>query len=314
MLTPEQQKLLSIMEEDSFSAEDFFQPSKVLWESMSNIFSKYLNEEGIHDIQSQKFNNYFSLLDTEASNKHYFKCSLWLFYNYLKQQDTFGLLKKSNALLPNNSSLYYDPQTINGRPKDYDNKILTWDYLISLNTLINIAEYYPQIVNEPCVVADLGAGWGRIGYYLTQINPKVSYNILDIPHTLLISQEYIQSTISKEISYYSYLTNKDIPLFTYNFLTQNPGIRFHGTQDLKKFDKKSIDIFINVASFQEMSFNQINSYFELIDNTSHYFYNQQRYSDLEMGYALYPYKGNWNKLFDRDVIFLPLWFENMFKL
>ncbi len=67
-----------------------------------------------------------------------------------------------------------------GRPDHREKKNLTWDYLITLDTIINIAEMYPQIVTDPCVIVDLGAGWGRIGYVLTQINDNISYHILDI--------------------------------------------------------------------------------------------------------------------------------------
>lgn len=314
MLTKYQENILSIMKEDSNNAKEFFRPSNVLWESISNNFEETFNNEGIKEVQSQNFNTLFSLLDNNIFKDHYFKCALWLYYNNLKQKDKFNILNITQPLIPDNLLLSYNPKSINNRPQYFDDKILTWDYLISLDTILSISEYYPEIIGESCVVADLGAGWGRIGYYLSQINPKISYNIFDIPHTLLISQEYIQNNPLKYVNIYNYLSNKSIPLFNKKYLLSHPGIRFHGTQDLEKFDLKSIDIFINVASFQEMNLNQISNYFEIIDNISNYLYSQQRYSDLEMNYSAYPYKSNWEQLYIKDVTFLPLWFETMFKL
>ena len=315
MLTELQNKNLHIMKEDLINSDLFFKPSAVLWESLSNRFEETFQRIGINEIQSAEFNNFFSLLDNNAFRTHYFKCAMWMLYNDIKKRDKYFLLEKTSPLIPEGMShdLVYNPANVYGRPDHYLNKDLTWDYLISLDTILNIAEVYPKIITDPCVVADLGAGWGRIGYVLSQINPKISYNIFDIPHTLLIAQEYLRDKIGS-VKVYDYLINREIQSFSNNSLIDEPGIRFNLSKDLLKFEDKSIDVFINVACFQEMSYDQVDSYFGIINNKAEYFYTQQRYHDLDMEHKKYPYRANWKKMFDRDITFLPLWFEAMFKL
>lgn len=307
-MTNKQKQLLEIMKKDIVISKEFYKPSKILWQQISNQFEAILVSEGISDVQSQKYNNSFSLF--EITNKIYFGFALWLLYQNIKMKDKFSLLEKTKALLPSNNNLSFNANLIKGRPL-YDDKYLTWDYLISLDTILSIAEIYPAIITDSCVVADLGAGWGRIGYLLLQINKKISYNIFDIPHILLISQEYLKDKINANV--YEYEKNRNILNFDKDFLLNEPGIRFHLSCNLEKFSDKSIDVFINVASFQEMSLGQVVSYFNIIDKKSIYFYTQQRYEALEMNHSKYPYMEKWDKLFDRDITFYPLWFESMFK-
>jgi putative sugar O-methyltransferase len=309
-MTQEQTYALQVMKEDLLNSEFFFKPSAVLWEQLSNAFEADLHNIGIGEVQSTNFNTLFSLLDNNVLKTHYFKCAMWMLYNDIKKRDTYFLLEKTEPLIPigMNPELIYNPASVHGRPGHYINKNLTWDYLISLDTILKIAEVYPAILTDPCTIADLGAGWGRIGYVLSQINPKVSYNIFDIPHTLLISQEYLKDKLGN-FKVYDYLENRAVSSFS-----KEAGIKFHLTKDLLKFESKSIDIFINVACFQEMSYAQIDSYFNIINEKAEYLYTQQRYHDLAMEYKTYPYRSHWKKIFDNDITFLPLWFESMFKL
>jgi len=312
MLTQKQNETLRVMKNNLLNAKYFYKPSDVLWNMLCSNFEMRFNGEGINDVQSQDFNKMFSLLDPFGGKLQYFQTSMWLFYDNLKKRDKYGILDKTDALLTGNNNLYFNANSIAGRPESRPSKNLTWDYLISLDTILNIADVYPQIITEPCVIGEIGAGWGRIGYYLLQINKNVSYNIFDIPHILLISQEYLRDKMSSNV--YLYETNARIENFTKNGLLSEPGIRFNLSCDIEKYADKSLDVIISVATFQEMSIDQIKSYFDVIDKKSDYLYIQQRYKDLVMTYSLYPSKSNWNVMFDRDVTFHPLWFEKMFKI
>lgn len=305
-------QLLQVMKNDSEAAESFFRPSPVLWENLSQECEQRI-AEGIGELQSSSVNNLFSLLSVTDFPYHYLKCAMWMLYTKLKERDVFGVLENTEALVPPgmNANLIYNTSSIPNRHYS-DHKNLTWDYLITVDTILNIAVHCPWILTKPCTIIDLGAGWGRIGYVLTQINKNLSYSILDIPQSLLIAQEYLRNASSVKV--YDYTVNREIDIFSKDFLLENPGLRFMGTQDLRKFEPWSVDFFINVASFQEMSLDQVSSYFNLIDEKADYFYTQQRYQDLDMNYDIYPYKKEWKKIFDRDVSFLPLWFEAFFKI
>ena len=97
---------------------------------------------------------------------------------------------------------------------------------------------------------DLGAGWGRIGHTLMRVNPRVTYVCADLPETLIISQSYLPTTLDNVTSR-AYRENlKRIDL-------SEPGLRFIGSHDLPRIPEKSIDVFINIASFQEMKNDQV---------------------------------------------------------
>lgn len=304
MLSEYQKNILDSMNLDlNKTKEMFYFPSDVLWKELSDLFLSKLNTEGIMEVQSQSYNTLFSLI--HGYGNYNFECSLFLYYNYLKCIDKYGILDKTQSLGTDKPNLQANAIVIPGRPTYKQNKLLTWDYLISIDTILKISEYIPEILTDPLTICELGAGWGRIAYYLTQINNKISYNIFDIPNVLIISHEYLRR-VTKHISANEYR----IGLSDFSILK---GINFYTTNYLEFCDKKCFDIFINVASFQEMTLEQIAKYFEKIDYLSKYLYTQQKYEFGQMGYDKYPVFKHWIKFFDDDVTFHPLWFHQLFK-
>lgn len=290
-----------------------YKPSNVLWAGISDKFAKSFNEEGIKNVQNQTtYNGLFSFIHTIPNLS--FESALWSYYSYLKTKDTYKLLKKTSALSTGNLNYDYNPyEKITGRPNDRENKLINWDYLITLDTIITIAEYDSKFLTDPTTVCELGAGWGRIGYYLTQINKQISYNIFDIPHTLLISYDYLSNNIN-HTKVFEYRETKNNNFTSKELMLKNPGINFYTPNKLEDFEPKCFDLFINIASLQEMNISQVSNYFKKINYLSENFYNQQRYSDLEMNYEKYPIYKNWNKVLDKDTNFHPLWFEQYFKI
>ena len=83
-----------------------------------------------------------------------------------------------------------------------------------------------------------------------RVNPRVTYVCADLPETLIISQSYLPTTLDNVTSR-AYRENlKRIDL-------SEPGLRFIGSHDLPRIPEKSIDVFINIASFQEMKNDQV---------------------------------------------------------
>lgn len=314
MLSDEQKNTLDLMISDAADNKiEEYSASAVLWASLSEGLNNYLNTVGIQNIQNQNcYNDSFSYIFS-LSLELKSQIALWLYYNLLKSRDRFGILDKTEILASNNIDIDFTPSTINGRPDKVGDKLINWDYLISLDTIITIAEKYPDIVTEPITVCEVGAGWGRVAYYLTQINNKISYNIFDIPHILLISSEYLRNS-TNHTKVFTYQETSKNCLYSKSQLLNNPGITFSLPNKLEYFEKKSFDLFINIASFQEMNIKQIEKYFERVNSLSSYFYTQQRYKDLEMDYTKYPNYNNWTKLLDKDINFHPLWFEQFYKV
>jgi len=225
-----------------------------------------------------------------------------MLYTRVKDKDRYNLLER---VTPSASEK-------NGIAVDVNGKILSWDYLISIDCVISIAEKYPKLINEPCVVLDLGAGWGRIGYVLKKINASITYVICDIPVSLLASQHYLPIVLPDETAF-RYLDSRRRDEFTHDYFSKACGLHFLGSQDLARFARNTIDLFINIASFQEMTLDQVRGYFSIIDQTTRdALYIQERYQGDELSRQLYPYNPKWRMAFDRDIIFAPNYFESLY--
>lgn len=283
---------------------EFYKPSSTCWDELSRIVNRTIMIEGIDNVQSQdKLNSMFSYVLDLGNLRS--EIPLWVYYTYLKSKDTYGILELTNAL-PSDSR-DFNASSIKGRPVKNGEKLLNWDYLISIDTIQTIAEINPSILKDSLNICEIGAGWGRVGYYLTQINKNLSYNIFDIPHVLYVSHEYLTKTV-KHTQVYNYEESKNL----LRKKSVKPGIFFYTPHFLERFEKKSFDLVINIASFQEMNQGQVNGYFNKINELSKMLYSQQRYSDLDMNYEKYPQYSNWDKILDKDVNFHPLWFEQAF--
>lgn len=290
------------------SALEFYKPSKFFWDKIVNDFeNNRFKNEGIGDIQAQSYNSLFAFLSGHKSpltghENIDFEICLWTFYNLLKTRDKHGLLDKTTPLVSVGNP-HLDTDLVIGRPAHLEKKILTWDYLFSMDSILRIVDHYPEVLTEDATICEVGAGWGRLSYYFTQVNNRLKYHIFDIPHVLLISHEYLRKSIT-HTKVFGYEES--------HHLTDEPGIRFHTSNALERIEGRVFDLFINQASFQEMLEEQVIGYFERIDSLSKRFYSFQRYECLDMEYKKYPVYKNWEKKYDADCCFDPLWFEQFF--
>lgn len=309
MLTKRQSDLLSKMKTDiEKTTKNFYRPSEFFWKRIVDDFeNKRFKNEGIGEIQSQSYNALFAFLSGHKSmltghDNIDFEISLWTFYNLLKTRDKHGLLQRTEALIATGNP-YLDTDLVVGRPTGLERKKLTWDYLFSMDTIIRIAEQYPEVLTDKLDICEVGAGWGRLSYYFTQVNNKLRYHIFDIPHVLLISHEYLARS-TNHTKVFSYEESK--------IVDGDAGIKFFTPNRLEELNGKVFDLFINQASFQEMTLEQVTGYFERINALSKRFYSFQRYECLAMEYSKYPIYSNWKKTYDSDCCFDPLWFEQFF--
>jgi putative sugar O-methyltransferase len=187
--------------------------------------------------------------------------------------------------------------------------------LISLDTLLSIGELDERIWTEPVVVADLGSGWGRIGYVLEVVNPRAAYVAIDLPESLLIAQTVLPPLLP-QVPVHGYEASREVEAFDRRLLLDGGGIRFCGTHHLPRFAPGSIDVFVNVASFQEMTAPQVAAYLRIAGATSRHVYLQQRWTrppslppNVIGGLADYPFDPAWTRRFVRPVFFSDLFFE-----
>jgi len=309
-MTPKQQKIFKrMLKDESLNDIDFYKASDVIWKRISNDLNTIIENKGLDSIQGEfEFNSLYSYVLDFNNLLH--EIPLELYYNFLKSKDTFNLLEKTKALPTHKLQYDYKQSDIVGRPYRGNERLLNWDYLITIDTIQTIAEFNPNIVEGSISICEIGAGWGRIGYYLTQINNKATYSIFDIPHVLITSHEYLRQNVN-HTKFFDYDKTKNKRFKTKSDFISNPGLYFYTPHYLEKFEDKCFDLTINVASFQEMSLFQVSNYYERINRLSNMFYTQQRYNDLEMNYHMYPIYDNWKTVINKDVNFHSLWFEQL---
>jgi putative sugar O-methyltransferase len=308
-LTREQEALLTLMRRDNAASHPPFRSSEH-WIAANRYIDNCFHLEGLGELESQPYNNLFS--SPPPDNFNVLRYATYMLYQKVKSRDSLNLLSRIPATVLPDSGLGF---------RFVEDHYVSWDLLISLDTLYSLGEIDASIWQEPVVVLDLGSGWGRIGYVLKLANPRCVYVACDLPETLLISSTYLPRKLPGE-RVHTYQQNREIGKFTRELLLQGGGLRFCGTQDLARFADKSIDFFINVASFQEMNLEQVRQYFTIIDRkVKGVLYLQEYWNGRERGlaqeiagYSDYPFPPHWNCCFTRTASFSDLYFESAIKI
>lgn len=298
-LKREQAELLARMRADNESAGAPFAPS-TYWRDVNARFDGWFRDDGIKDVGRQGFNAFFST--PEPGSRKYQRYALYMLYRAVADRDDRGLL---DALVAT------DKKAI-----AFGRHAVTWDLLISLDTLYTLHELAPGVLDEPIVLVDLGAGWGRIGHVLLHANPAAAYVALDLPESLLVAQGTLPRTLPPDTPVTGYEATREFARFTRAALLAERGAFFCGPQALARFEPDSVDILVNVASFQEMTRAQVAAYLELADRTAAHVYLQERYEkpvglpdDVIAGRDAYPIPAGWTRRFERPVRFSDLFFE-----
>lgn len=303
-LTDDQKHDLELMRLDNGTASGQYRPGTGRgWEKLVDEFEQTFHSEGIGDVEQQSFNARFAANPPGSRVYYHIACNLMLLR--LEQRDKWGII-----------SCLKNTQNIKTRNHEVEIRglVVSWDLLISIQALISMAEADSRIITESCVVLDLGAGWGRVGHVLLRVNPKSSYICADLPETLLISQNYLPTTLPG-IPVRDYRRNREKLAFS------EAGLHFIGCHDLPRIPDKSIDYFLNIASFQEMQNKQVEGYLSDIDRVCKgIFYTRQiNFTNRKDGFVVdgeeyYPFPPNWQRLYIRDADEWTGYFEAAFRM
>ena len=220
-------------------------------------------------------------------NRKVFEMFLFMYYNKLKERDKFGIIEKIN-----------EPDTALNEILQLGRQKISIDLLFAADNILTIAEIYPEILSDEVVIAELGGGWGCNCHLLKKINPKIRYLFFDLPEALAIAQSYLpQFCGNSKIKYYK----SGLAKVSKSELLSND-VRFFGVHQLEIIEDGSIDLLINVASFQEMTIEYIKKYFELINKkvggylyTKNYieWFNPQDGENVSL--KNYPWLSNWQE-------------------
>ena len=165
-------------------------------------------------------------------------------------------------------------------------------------------------------VAELGAGYGRLGYVLMNAVPDASYTIIDIPPALYLSQRYL-TTLFPELPAFRFR-----PFAAYDDIAQefsHARLRFLAPHQAELLPAKIFDYFINISSLHEMTLAQVQNYFRLIDRLCRgsFYTKQWRVSRTQVnGCTLrehdYPVPPGWRTVFHRRHPIQRMFFDALY--
>jgi putative sugar O-methyltransferase len=166
--------------------------------------------------------------------------------------------------------------------------------------------------------AEIGAGYGRLAYIILKAVPDARYCIVDIPPALYLSQRYV-TTLFPELPVFRFR-----PFASYGEVSgefEQSRIRFIAPHQLALLPAKSIDYFINVSSFHEMTVAQVKNYFDLIDRLcrGRLYTKQWRVSRAQVNACTlrehdYPVPSHWRTIFQRRHPIQRMFFDALYEV
>jgi putative sugar O-methyltransferase len=164
--------------------------------------------------------------------------------------------------------------------------------------------------------AELGAGYGRLGYVLMKAIPGASYTVIDIPPALYLSQRYL-TTLFPDAPAFRFR-----PFSTYDEIAREfsaAKLRFLAPHQVELLPAKMFDYFINISSLHEMTLEQVKNYFHVIDRLcrGRFYTKQWRVSRTqENGCTLrerdYPVPAGWRTVFQRRHPIQRMFFDALY--
>lgn len=302
-LDPEQIKLIECMKEDNLKTHAPYKPSALIWEWLSSHLEKQIHIDGPNP-ENSVINHWFA--SHMPGHKKYYFFAVWNLYKRLKERDQFGVFEKVKpSATKNDQSLIV-----------IDDIPLSWDYLLSAQSALGLLEAAPSLLTENKTILEIGAGWGRLAHFMTTLNPQLNYIIADIPLTLFVAQQYLSKILPNNIAF-NYSKTRNMKQIDDEILKEKTGISFIGTHCIPLIQPNTVDLSINIASFQEMELENIELYMEDINRFSKSCYLLQRKISDQASFDFYvkvSNKFNWKKRLRRETEFSPGYEEAFFDI
>lgn len=192
-------------------------------------------------------------------------------YEYRKHhtRQRVQLAKKLDALRQRDRSDLFVPesQALGGFGHDIGGQLVNLDTLKFYEILIGLdsARFLTKFWEDnsiPRTVVEIGAGWGGFGHQFKTLFPNVTYVIIDLPSTILFSAVYLR-TLFPEANTFMYgddsLSSALDGTSLYDFV-------FLPYYVVDEVDFQSLDLTINMVSFQEMTSDQVERYARMASN------------------------------------------------
>ena len=299
-LTRELRSLLDLMRSDNARAGFPFAASEVWIREVGN-FERVFDASGVDKVEHGYFNTRFS--GVTRNDPRLYEWFISTFYFLLRGRDHLNILDKVEATPADEAphAVTRDGARVEfGVPVTIDGRRVSADLLFSVYDFYNLYELDPAVATDALIVGDLGAGWGRLGHLLLQINPRIRYLVFDIPESLLLSSDYLPRLLPG-VGHSRYTETRAVGSFTRDML-MGKALWFLASQDLARLPANAVDLMVNVASFQEMNADQVNRYLEIFDELAlgGHVYLRNEYIGGASRIDEYRFPEGWLRKFSRD--------------
>jgi putative sugar O-methyltransferase len=273
-----------------------------------NMHAKYVIEDPDCDPTSwiSWYPRYYIFKEPDRATKcELYREYLALMYEYALQRDRSRLL-----------AMLEEPTLGNPIRVHRNGRLISQDIVNSVRERNSILAAMDASSDTRFMLAELGAGYGRLGYVMLKTT-GCRYFVFDIPPALYLSQWYLTALFPgrralkfrrfgafEEIE--SELAGAEIAFFTPN--------------QLAKFPPDYFDIFATISSVHEMRRDQITHYMNLMGRTtkSALYLKQQRdyvnpVDNLIIGKNDYPAPVGWSPKHERFDLINPGFFERVYR-
>jgi len=281
---------LQAMVDEVGRASALYRPSR-LWEFMGGLNDQMLSEHGLQNLKRTVAQNYYNWLvvgtqDNQFRNMVRYWLSRPSLTPFLNSTEGLGFVRTIRAKLGLGwkEELLYKlfVGTLWELARDVDRtglthvlqeplvgnpiRILRKGRRISQDLSTSIREYStmlearPDLDDAPKIVAELGAGYGRLGYVLLQ-EPATRYFVFDLPPALAASQWYLSEVF------------RDQPVFRFRHIDSfaeveaelsQSRIAFFTPNQLELFPDRYFDVFASISTLPEMTAAQVRNYLQLM--------------------------------------------------
>lgn len=308
-ISPDQKNLLEEMRHSVYNSPTPFKPS-IHWKKVNNIFDKYFNTVGINNPEDQEYNLRFSGFAPRDKRLHQYVC--WMYLHLIKKRDSLHLLDTLSATCSEGI----------GHGYHMDNKYVSLDLLLSIDEFYSMYELNPAIATSRCTIAELGAGWGRLGYVLSKVNPLCTYIIFDLPEALLVSQSYLPKLLP-QAKVADYRSTRKLEKINKDMLLES-NLWFLPPQDMPKFEPSTVDFVVTIASLQEMPQEYVTAYLNYFSKfaSNGHCYIKQLSDGVRSGHLMdeiknlesYHFPKEWEQIYLRDSLISESFFEAGFHI
>jgi putative sugar O-methyltransferase len=283
------------MRDDNHAAPPLYQAGD-FWQTINRDYADLIHAGALRNVRNEYFNRRFAGPDPQ--DRSVYCAMLWLYYQRVASLDECGLLARHPEPSEGGTG---DQVSINGQ-------LMSLDYLQSVEEAYHIKRAWTLAgkPGDPRVIAELGAGYGRLGYVCRKLFPECTYVIFDLPEALICAHSWLSRVLPGEVARYEDARNiKRLDRAT----LESKRVWLVGPQAIEGVANDALDAFVNIYSFAEMPPSSIANYFHHIDRTVRgVFYTKQRgeehntQDDATIRHRDYPVPPRWRELFDEPSI------------